>query len=340
MASTLAQLITKVRRQRIQELSAGTWSDDDIKDYLNQSAYDLANDTLCCERVFSAPVYDGIYQYILPSNFLMCHSLYQYDSDNEYQLLKHVDIEQLLTNQKITSKSNTLTHYAIWGQQANEICTGAPENSPTGAITEIVDTTYNFSNLLQPKDSGATRTIYRVIVQKTNSDGTIGLSEAAITSFSGNTITFSGGLQGGIDNFDSNTYYSIETYSDTRESLYVNPAPNWTDEDSYGDGFHSLRMFYYALPQEMEYDSDTCEIPRRWEPALLDKAESYAWKKVGDEKSMLMAEQFYQSKVQQIERQREIANIPIGVNIGTNRRRNARMRMSIDRGDYSATIIS
>ena len=220
MTYTLASIRSQLRF-RLGEITPGTWSDAELNDCIYQAERKVCEDAITVGNAILVDtavtnVIGGQYRYRLPSDTIAVLEVYHL-KNNRYHRLRKGNIALMLDKFNPSSTSDTLTKWCVHGVAPDIITTGVATG---GSNTTLVNTDVDFTTM------GITANVD--YVENITDD-----SRALITDVAANTITFSGGLQGGARNsFRLGDEYQIVTGEATKRLLYVYPVPSETQVET------------------------------------------------------------------------------------------------------------
>jgi|TARA_Y100000310_G_scaffold299952_1_gene335227 hypothetical protein len=229
--------------------------------HLNRALKDVVNRSRCIQKTqFHAAVADQ-FEYALPSDFLRV-DVAKWQDDPP---LQKASLSSIHAGRWFAKTSDRPSWYDVWGNARKQRATGT---ATSGSSTTLVDTTVaDFGAITDP-------VLVDDLVLNTPDD-----SEATVTSISGSTVTFSGGLAGGSDNiFAASDAYIIQSAGAPLKVLVIHPAVASAD----ATGVESLAVLYAAKHREitaanLTSGNDDLELDEELEAALIHRVEYWAW---------------------------------------------------------------
>ena len=210
MADTLATLRSNLR-QRIGEISAGTWTDSELNTYLNLAQREVCKDCVLQGRALLVTVQEiavegGDYQIALPSDFIDVILLQHLHEGSYYTVYDHA-IAQMYDRFDPDSTGSIFQYFAVHGQVAAIL--------DEGVVTSAADSNTTLTNSHVDFTTLGLSTIDRVV---NLTDG----SSATITSVANPLVT--SGLTGGATNlFRTGDRYQIESGEEYLPLLHLYP---------------------------------------------------------------------------------------------------------------------
>lgn len=251
----MANLQTLIKRVRnsIGEVSAGTWSDEEITDYLNQSQRLVCDDIHTPEVPWAStvphyiPVVGGRY-YLMPNDFLDVLTVgHRINQDTIYPMVK-ADVKSMYNNIPVYL-SDIYENWQLSDIDAPYIAEGVATG---GSATTLVDAT----PLVDLTGVQAGNTIFNL------SDGDAQASVTAVDTSTG-TVTFENWIGGNKRGFEVNDYYRIQQNTRDRDVLWVyprvdNPNGSLTFSQNHftpdADRFITGVVFDVTLAQNVDHE--------------------------------------------------------------------------------------
>lgn len=247
--------------------------------YLNRALKDVCNRSKCIRETQTIAVVADQYQYGLPEMFLQA-DLVAFN-DGRWWPLAPATLSGIINDRYGSGTSDSRPDwFDVWGNSRLQRVNGTAEAG--GSNTRLIDSTKTFT-------SGANQVFIGDLVLNTTDN-----SEATVTAVTGaETIDFSGGLGGGVDNLMSTgDLYEIYSAHAPSKTLVLHPAPSASDTT----GTKSIAVYmarkHLVVSQAMVTGNyDWLELDEELEDALLHRIMYWA-------RSEEFGEESQQSKIQ------------------------------------------
>ena len=259
MAWTRSTLRTKLRT-KLSELTAGTWSDTDMNEYITDGEKKLCEEAIIqdehamLEETKHTALVASQYRYPLPSDFIDA-LLISHFRGNRYQPLTRRNIKSLRTNFNPSATSNAILFFEISGRM--RVVLGSGTADAGGSSTKLADAGVDFTTM-------------SIVVNKDYAVNDADNSRALITVVVGANELTTAALTLGADNtWSEDDSYHIEQGEATLDVLNLSPAPASSDTT----GTENLRIIYARYARAMTADGDYTELPQfAYEGVLLAAA--------------------------------------------------------------------
>jgi hypothetical protein len=117
MARNQGQLLSDLRESRLDEPTAGQWTDTDLRRYLNEGAVEIARRTECLLATHTQPTVAGTQEYTAPTDAVRIYRVEYIDSSSAVTALEYRDfgnMDAVWWTQKLNTTGRPYL-YTMWG---------------------------------------------------------------------------------------------------------------------------------------------------------------------------------------------------------------------------------
>ena len=229
-------------RRRLSELDEGLWSDEELKEFLNEAQTVLARDVHSRNHPWSSyhqnmiPVISGAQYYYMPPDFMSLESIAHFRDGYLPRKLVKTNLKHIRLNSNQQGYDSLYQYYEVRGRAAPYIARGVCTQSASNALH---DTRGNFSAVA----------IGDIVHNLTDN------SHATVVGFNGGNVTVADWVGGNSMAFYVGDEYRVQQAERDRDLVWVWPVQEFNQPHVYKGPPEQFRLGY-------EGDRDVQRITR------------------------------------------------------------------------------
>lgn len=265
--ANLAEMRLTLRR-RLSELDEGLWSDEELKEFLNESQTVLARDVHSRNHPWSSyhqrtiPVVSGAQYYYMPPDFMSLESIAHFRGGYLPRKLVKTNLKNIRLNSQQEGYDSLYQYYEVRGRAAPYIA--------RGIVTE------SSQSVLHDERGNFTAVAIGDIVHNLTDN-----SHATVTGFSGGRVSVGDWVGGNTMAFYAGDEYRIQQAERDRDLVWVWPVQNFSGAIAHkGDPrfrvtenslITQLLLRFKALPENWDQQDRITVIVRDSSGNLADQ---------------------------------------------------------------------